>query len=110
MFTNVVGRFTVGREPFLAQHEHIFSTIYKASWMTQKIEHLAFVRSDVAIVETLTSVAGYQALPPGAAVHNGTLYSRLEQVLVKNGGAWWVAAFHNVAVNASISGLLPTDL
>ena len=109
VFTNVVGRFTVGRDPFLAQHEHIFSTIYKASRMTQKIENLAFVRPDVAIVDTVTSVADYKALPPGATAHNGLLYSRLEQVLVKNGGIWWVASFHNVAVNASIPGLLPTE-
>ena len=55
LFTNVVGRFSVGRGPFLAQHEHIFSTIYKGSHLTQKIENLAFVRSDVAILDTLTS-------------------------------------------------------
>lgn len=107
VFTNVVGRFSVGREPFLAQHAHIFSTMYKGSRLAQEIQHLVLVRPDVAIVDTLTAVSGYQSLPPGATALNGTLHSRLEQVLVKNEGAWWIAAFHNVAVNTSIPGLLP---
>ena len=108
-FTNVVGRFTVGRPPFVAQHEHIFATIYKGSRLTQAIEHMAFIRPDIAIVNTLTSVTGYQALPPGAAALNGILHSRLEQVFMKNADGWWVAAFHNVAVNPSIPGILPTE-
>ena len=29
VFTNVIGMFSVGKAPFLAQHERIFSTIYK---------------------------------------------------------------------------------
>ena len=33
LFTNVVGMFSIGRAPFVAQHEHIFSTIYReAGW------------------------------------------------------------------------------
>jgi uncharacterized protein (TIGR02246 family) len=36
LFTNVVGMFSIGRAPFIAQHEHIFSTIYKGSRMDRR--------------------------------------------------------------------------
>jgi uncharacterized protein (TIGR02246 family) len=41
VFTNVVGMFSVGKPPFVAQHEHIFSTIYKGSTCHQSIQHIA---------------------------------------------------------------------
>ena len=58
LFTNLVGMFCIGRAPFIAQHEHIFSTIYKGSRMEQEIVAITLVRSDVAIVDTLTKGCG----------------------------------------------------
>ena len=100
VFTNVVGMFTVGRAPFVAQHTRIFATIYKGSTMSQTIEHIALVRPDVAIVDTLTSVRDVVAAPPGAEAVDGAIHARLEQVMVRDGGHWAVASFHNVLVNA----------
>ena len=84
MFTNVVGMFSIGRAPFVAQHEHIFSTIYKGSRMEQEIVAITLVRPDVAIVDTLTELVDAPHRPPGVelidgAVHRGwnKLWSRM---------------------------------
>lgn len=102
VFTNIIGMFSVGRAPFEAQHAKIFSTIYKGSRLKQTLIHLAFVRPDVAIVDTVTELTGFSHLPPGAEATNGVLKTRLEQVMVRQDGQWWVAAFHNVTVNPSV--------
>lgn len=101
VFTNIIGYFSVGRPPFVAQHERIFATIYKGSTMTQAVEHIALVRPDVAVVDTLTTVSGFASLPPGVAAADGVLRTRLEQVMVRGDRGWSVAAFHNVPVNAA---------
>ena len=106
-FTNVMGMYSVGLEPFRAQHARIFATIYKASRMSQKVERVAFIRDDVAVVDTLTGLEGVAHLPPGFSPGNGMPSSRLQQVLVREAGAWRVAAFHNVFVNPAFQGPPP---
>lgn len=98
IFTNVVGMFSVGIEPFIAQHEHIFSTIYRGSTLAQQVEHLKLATADVAIVDTLTSVRGFSHLPTGAVGTDGVFHTRLQQVMVQRDGIWRVQAFHNVPV------------
>lgn len=107
VFTNVVGLFSIGRAGFQAQHRHIFSTFYKGSTLRQTVEQITYVRPDVAIVNTLTEVTGFGALPPAFPTHGAILSSRLEQVLVKDGAGWRVAAFHNVIVHPSASAAAP---
>ena len=102
VFTNIIGMFSVGREPFEKQHARIFSTIYKGSRLKQTLVHLAFVRLDVAIVDTLSELSGYSHLPPGAEAINGVLQTRLEQVMVRQDGQWSVASFHNVVIHPSV--------
>lgn len=99
VFTNVVGMFSVGKAPFVAQHELIFSTIYKGSKNHQEIQHITFVKPDVAIVDTLAVVQGALHTPPGIQLIDGAIHARLEQVLVRQSDGWWIASFHNVAVN-----------
>lgn len=99
VFTNIVGLFSVGRAPFIAQHARIFATIYKGSTMDQRVEHIAMVGADVAVVDTLTSVGNFASLPPGMSAAGGKLRTRLEQVMVRGDHRWSVAAFHNVAIN-----------
>lgn len=99
VFTNVVGLFMVGREGFEAQHRHIFSTFYKGSILRQSIERIAFVRPDIAIVNTLTHVTGFGALPPAIPSADGVLRTRLEQVMSRTDDGWRVVAFHNVVVH-----------
>jgi uncharacterized protein (TIGR02246 family) len=98
VFTNIVGMFSVGKMPFVAQHKAIFATIYKQSLMRQFVQNINFVRSDTAIVDTITKLSGFHELPTGASAVDGALYTRLEQVMVKHNGTWQVASFHNVPI------------
>jgi uncharacterized protein (TIGR02246 family) len=107
LFTNVVGMFSIGRAPFISQHEHIFSTIYKGSRMEQEIVAITLVRPDVAIVDTLTKLMDAPHRPPGIELIDGAIRSRLEQVMVKDGNEWKVASFHNVAVNPAFANGAP---
>jgi uncharacterized protein (TIGR02246 family) len=108
VFTNIVGMFSVGKPPFEAQHARIFATIYKGSTLKQTIVQVSLVKPDVAIVDTLCEVSGFHSVPPGVQTVDGVLRTRLEQVLVRNDGRWWVASFHNVPINpAAIASLTP---
>jgi uncharacterized protein (TIGR02246 family) len=107
VFTNVVGMFSVGKAPFVAQHEHIFSTIYEGSTNHQQVVHITLLKPDVAIVDTLSVVTGAQHVPPGIQPIDGAINARLEQVLLRRSDGWWVASFHNVAVNPAAAGGLP---
>ena len=109
VFTNVVGLFSVGRTGFEAQHRHIFSTFYKGSTLRQVVEQITFVRPDVAIVNTLTEVTGFGALPPIMPTQDGVLKTRMEQVLVRVEAGWKVAAFHNVIVHPQAVAAAPSS-
>src|SRR5580658_1714956 len=102
-FTNIRGQFFTGREAFTESHDFIFKGIYRGTTMKQDVVSLKFVRPDVAVVETLTAVTGIQKLPPGmSADDTGRLRSRLLQVMVKDGGEWKIAAFHNTDVRPDV--------
>lgn len=107
VFTNVVGRFSVGIEPFNAQHAHIFATIYRGTRMTQELVNIAMPTDDVAVVDTLTMGTGVERFPPGVQPIDGALRTRLEQVMVRRDGEWWVQAFHNVPVNPAAAVAVP---
>jgi uncharacterized protein (TIGR02246 family) len=106
-FTNVMGMYTVGIDPFRSQHARIFATIYKGSRMTQTVERVAFIRDDVAVVDTLSRLEGVAHLPPGFAPGDGPPASRLQQVFTKEAGGWRVSAFHNVFINPAFQGPAP---
>ena len=109
VFTNIVGMFSMGRAPFVGQHAHIFSTFYKGTTMRQTVANIAFVRPDVAVVDTVTEGTGFGELPPPIAKHvtDGAIRTRLEQVMVRNDGRWQVAAFHNVVIDAAAAAAAP---
>ena len=104
LFTNILGMFSIGRTQFDAQHAHIFATVYKDSRMDQEVAAITPLRSDVVIVDTIARVTGVPHGPPGIALIDGAIQTRLEQVLVKDNGAWRIAAFHNVAVGPAAAG------
>jgi hypothetical protein len=55
-------------------------------------------------VDPLQTITGFQKLLPGASADTkGRLRKRLLQVLVKDGGEWKIAAYHNVDVKAGVS-------
>jgi uncharacterized protein (TIGR02246 family) len=98
-FTNVIGQQLYGRKAFVAQHAMIFSTIYKGSHSTLVVSKIKFLRPDVAVVDIDGTVTGATRLPPGLkAGEDGALHVKLQEVMTKEKGSWWIASFHNVAV------------
>ncbi len=107
VFTNILGMFVVGREDFCRQHAHIFSTFYKGSVMGQTVERITMVRPDVAVVDTVAEVDGGGPFPPNFPGHGDRLRTRLEQVMVRDGDRWRVAAFHNVPIAPDLGDAPP---
>jgi uncharacterized protein (TIGR02246 family) len=99
-FTNIRGQYFEGYDAFLKQHQVIFDGIFKNSTLEQDIVSLKFIRPDVAVVETLTSVTSKQS-PPGVATDaNGTFHTRLLQIVAKERGEWKIVAYHNTDLKA----------
>jgi len=104
-FTNVLGMYSTGREAFRERHEEIFKGIFSGTTLQQDVVSIKFIRTDVAVVETLTWVSGFSkaGLPPGMlADSKGRLRSRLLQVMQKDGNEWKTVAYHNVDVKPGI--------
>jgi uncharacterized protein (TIGR02246 family) len=98
-FTNLTGMFFAGREAFRDRHDQILKTVYRGSTKQEDIVSIKFVRTDVAIVETLQTITGIQKMLPGTTADaKGRLRTRLLQVMVKDGGEWKIATYHNVDV------------
>ena len=71
--------------------------MFRETTLAMTINKLRFVRPDVAIADIDTELSGARLRPQGGAVGpDGVLRSRLLMVLVKEQGAWWIAAYHNV--------------
>jgi|OpeIllAssembly_1097287.scaffolds.fasta_scaffold44672_2 uncharacterized protein (TIGR02246 family) len=99
LFTNVLGITYGSRAAFEERHAAIFSTFFAGSRLSVTVHSLRFPRPDVALVDLETAVTGYKGLPPGVrAAADGSLKTRMLQVLVEDGGQWRVAAYHNVDV------------
>jgi len=98
-FTNILGEFLTGHDVFLKRHEDLFQGPYRGTTLRHDIVSLQFLRPDVALVEVLTSVTGFQKLAPGLVTDaKGRLRTRLLQVLVKDKGEWKIVTYHNVDV------------
>jgi len=102
LFTNILGMTYGTRAEFEQRHSVIFSTFFRGSRLAMTIRALRFPAPDFALVDLETALTGFQALPPGvAAGPDGGLHTRLLQVMVRSGGAWQVAAYHNVDVKTA---------
>ena len=99
-FTNIRGQYFEGYDAFLKQHQVIFQGIFKNSTLEQQIVSLRFIRPDVAVVETFTSVRSTQS-PPGVAKDaKGAFHTRLLQVVAKERGEWKIVVYHNTDLKA----------
>src|SRR2546423_7133882 len=95
-FTNIRGQFFTGYPGYLAQHEVLFRGIFKGSTLKEEVVSLKFIRPDVAIIETVTSVSGAAQAPAGVTRHDkGRIRTRLLQVVAKENGAWKIRTYHN---------------
>jgi len=102
-FTNVRGQFFTGRQAFIDRHDFVFKGQFHGSILKQDIVSLKFVRPDVAVVEVLTSVTGFQKLSPGTSADaKGRLRTRLLQVIVNEKGEWKIVAYHNTDVKSDV--------
>ena len=102
-FTNIRGQFFTGYPGYLKQHEVIFQGIFKNSTLKQDVVSLRFIRPDVAIVETVTTVAGATQSPVGVTRDDkGRIRTRLLQVVAKEEGVWKIVTYHNVDVKPGI--------
>jgi uncharacterized protein (TIGR02246 family) len=102
-FTNIRGQFFTGYPAFLKQHEAIFKGIFRKSTLKQEVVSLKFIRPDLAIIETVTTVAGASQAPVGVTRDSKRrIRTRLMQVALKSGGAWTIVAYHNVDVKPGI--------
>jgi uncharacterized protein (TIGR02246 family) len=109
-FTNILGMFFTGHQPFLDRHEEIFKGMFSGTVLRQDIVSLRFVRPDTAIVETLTSITGFSPSGPAPGTHTdakGRLRTRLLQVMVREGGGWKIVVYHNVDVKPSVTAPEP---
>lgn len=107
-FTNIVGMQTYGRAPFQAQHQYIFTTIYKGSHNELTIGRLKFVRPDIAIADVDGVLSNMISAPRGTPLFpDGSMHVKLQLVLSKQNGAWQIDSFHNVTVNPALSGPPP---
>jgi uncharacterized protein (TIGR02246 family) len=100
-FTNVVGAYSVGKEPLLKQVNMIFSTIYKGSHLKSQLVHASLIGDDVALVDLTTELRDYVRPPSGADVVDGAVHTRMQEVLVRRQGQWWVASLHNVLIKSA---------
>ena len=101
-FTNIRGQYFTGYPAFLKQHRVIFDGLFKNSTLKQDVVSLRFIRPDIAVVETLTSVTSQQ-VPPGVAKdESGAFHTRLLQVFAKERGVWKIVVYHNTDVKAGI--------
>lgn len=101
-FTNVIGKVYYGRAAFEERHAEIFKTIYKGSRLKQSIGKLRFIRPDVAVVDINAELSGFVSAPAAVKTEaDHVIRARLQLVLVKERGDWWITAYHNVAVAPS---------
>ena len=107
-FTNIRGQFFTGYPGYVRQHEVIFQGIFKQTTLKQEIVSLKFIRPDVAILETATTVNGAARGPLGVTRDaNGRIRTRLMQVVAKENGVWKIMTYHNVDVKPQIPFTYP---
>ena len=107
-FTNIRGQFFTGYPGYLKQHEVIFQGIFRNTTLKQEIVSLIFVRPDVAILETATTVSGAEQAPVGVTRdEQGRIRTRLMQVVAKENGVWKIMTYHNVDVKPQIPFTYP---
>jgi uncharacterized protein (TIGR02246 family) len=102
-FTNIRGQFFTGYDGFLKQHEVIFDGIFKNTTLNQRVVSLEFVRPDVAVVQTVTTVSGMAQAPAGVTRDaKGRIRTRLLQIVAKEGRVWKIVTYHNTDVKPGI--------
>lgn len=86
------GMHVRGRGDIEKSHQHIFETIFKDSVITLSVKQLRLLRPDVALVH----VTGQNRVGRGGEARAWNVIVTL--VMVRDAGAWKIAAFQNTQV------------
>jgi len=101
-WTEATGLSSTGRDPFESRIDQQLKTIFRGSKLKQTVRKVRLLASDVAILEIEAELTGFTGLPRGLkAWPDGTLRIRLQEVLVKVAGAWWISGYHEVDAKVS---------
>ena len=84
------GAYIKGRAVIEAQHQRIFSTIYKDTTLKLTVKQIRFLRPEVAVVH----VEGHRDGPTKELTQD----AMLTLVMTKEKQGWTIAAFQNTAV------------
>ena len=102
-FTNIRGQFFTGYDGFLKQHQVIFDGSFKNTTLKQRVVSLEFIRPDVAVVQTVTTVSGISQAPTGVTRdEKGRIRTRLLQIVAREGRVWKIVTYHNTDVKPGI--------
>ncbi|MEA2787030.1 MAG: hypothetical protein QOF71_3134 [Candidatus Eremiobacteraeota bacterium] len=93
-FVNIFAMHGVGRAAIAQAHQTIFDTIYKGSTNLFTVKAIRQLNDDVAIAH----ISARLKIPSGPMA--GELAALATAVLVREGDAWRIVAFHNTREQA----------
>jgi len=98
-FINILGQVFHGREAITQLTSTILAGPFKGSHATVTIRQFRQVTPDVALIEAVHEVTGYNFLPPGVVpTEEGVLRTRMKYVFVKRDDSWQIIAAQNTAI------------
>ncbi|OUL21038.1 SgcJ/EcaC family oxidoreductase [Nostoc sp. 106C] len=99
-FINIIGTHFAGQNATRERHAALFSGIFKKTHLEVEIWKVRLIGSQAAIVETVQTLRGYDALPPGIEpTEPGVLRTRMKYVLQKQAGRWKIISAQNTAIH-----------
>lgn len=99
-FVNIIGMYFDGQDATKSRHATLFNGIFKNTHLDVKIWKVRLLGSEAAIVETVQTLRGYDALPPGIQpTEPGVLRTRMKYVLQKQSGRWKIISAQNTAIH-----------
>ena len=96
-FVNVLAHVYEGRDAIVAQHAHIFATLYKGSHNVFTVAHRQMLGTDHELAEFDGAMTGWTRLPPGVVTVDGAIRSHFVLVLERRRGEWKIAYAQNTA-------------
>ncbi|MCE9669297.1 SgcJ/EcaC family oxidoreductase [Myxococcus stipitatus] len=98
-FINIVGMLLEGHEQIESRHAAVFASIFKGSQSKVTVRRLSFTTDDVAVVDTVHEVTGFNGLPPGVQpTEPGLLRTQMRYVMKRVDGKWRIVAGQNTDV------------
>ena len=101
-FTAITGLHARGRDLIACGHDEIFSTVYRGTKNSGKIESIHYLRPDVALINAKFTVRNEDGTLPF-----GVPFSSAGIIATKDDGVWAIAVFRNmIPFGRSVAGPL----